>query len=248
MNGKYKARLIDKTLTKYLSTFGAVCVEGPKWCGKTWSCEHQAKSVFRLGDPANNFQNRELAKIDIYATLSGHKPHLIDEWQEIPEIWDAVRYKVDEVGVKGQFLLTGSSTPQRKGILHSGAGRIATLKMDTLSLWEAEDSCGVVSLLDLFNGTVETKITGQMELGYIADLIVRGGWPAKFGSLNQSYSSLMAQQYIDAIISEDINRLEDKKRNINKMRILLRSLARNESTTVSMNTLRNDMANKDGSA
>ena len=248
MKDNYKPRLIDKTLSKYLATFGAVCIEGPKWCGKTWACENQASSVFRLADPTNNFQNRELAKIDIYATLSGDKPHLIDEWQEMPEIWDAVRHKVDEIGKTGQFLLTGSSTPHRKGIYHSGAGRIATLKMDTLSLWESEDSCGAVSLMDLFEGKVQNKLTGDVDLKHLADLIVRGGWPAMFSSTSKSYSSLMAKQYIDAIINEDINRLEGTKRNIDKMRILLRSLARNESTTVSMNTLRNDMQNMDGSA
>lgn len=248
MRKNYKARLVDRKVSDHLKTFGAVCIEGPKWCGKTWTCENQASSVFRLADPAGNFQNRELAKIDIGIALSGDFPHLIDEWQEIPELWDAVRYKVDANGMPGQFLLTGSSTPKRKGILHSGAGRISRITMHTLSLYESEDSSGTVSLRDLFNGDLDTCLTGEVSLKHLSDLIIRGGWPAKFAMSPESNLSLLAREYIDAAISDDINRLEDKNRNTDKMRILMKSLARNESTTVSVNTLRSDMKNLDGTS
>ena len=132
----YKPRLIDKKLDLYLSTFGAVCVEGPKWCGKTWTCTMHATSEFMVGSPAGNFANRQLASLDVNRALAGDTPHLIDEWQEVPSIWDAVRASVDEKTETGRYLLTGSATPQRKGVLHSGTGRIARLAMHPISLQE----------------------------------------------------------------------------------------------------------------
>ena len=92
---KYKPRIIDKTVAKYLSAFGAVCIEGPKWCGKTWTSSHHSNSEFLIGDPANNFQNRKLAEMSPSLVLEGETPRLLDEWQEVPPIWDAVRYTVD---------------------------------------------------------------------------------------------------------------------------------------------------------
>ena len=142
----YKPRVIDAKVKEYLSAFGAVCIEGPKWCGKTWTSSYHSKSEIYIGDPANNFQNRQLAELSPALILDGETPRLIDEWQEVPSIWDAVRYKVDQVAEKGQFILTGSATPNHKGILHSGAGRIAKLRMRPMSLYESGDSCGKVSL------------------------------------------------------------------------------------------------------
>lgn len=126
---EYRPRIVDKQLEEYLSTFGAVCVEGPKWCGKTWTAAFHSKSEIYIGDPAGNFQNRELAKLSPDLTLTGDAPRLIDEWQEVPSLWDAVRYKVDQTRQKGLFILTGSATPNRKGVLHSGAGRIGRIRM-----------------------------------------------------------------------------------------------------------------------
>ena len=123
----YKPRIIDAKVEEYLSAFGAVCIEGPKWCGKTWTSAQHSKSEIYIGDPANNFQNRQLAELSPELVLTGEAPRLIDEWQEVPPLWDAVRYKVDQTAEKGQFILTGSATPNHKGVLHSGAGRIAKL-------------------------------------------------------------------------------------------------------------------------
>ena len=148
----YKPRVIDAKVKEYLSAFGAVCIEGPKWCGKTWTSSYHSKSEIYIGDPANNFQNRQLAELSPALVLEGDTPRLIDEWQEVPSIWDAVRYKVDQVAEKGQFILTGSATPNHKGILHSGAGRIAKLRMRPMSLYESGDSCGKVSLEKLCHG------------------------------------------------------------------------------------------------
>src|SRR5690554_3110514 len=126
---KYLPRVIDDTVKLHLKTFGAVCIEGPKWCGKTWTANMHSKSSIYIGDPSGNFQNKALAKIDPTLVLNGQTPRLLDEWQEVPELWDAVRFEVDKRGLKGQFILTGSATPTQKGVFHSGAGRISTLKM-----------------------------------------------------------------------------------------------------------------------
>ena len=133
----YLKRIVDKQIQAALETFGAVCVEGPKWCGKTWTSDFHSQSKIELGDPKGNFQNRQLAQMDPQLILEGESPRLIDEWQEVPPIWDAVRYEVDKRAKKGQFILTGSSTPSRKGVLHSGAGRITKIRMRPMSLYES---------------------------------------------------------------------------------------------------------------
>ena len=237
---KYKPRIIDKTVAKYLSTFGAVCIEGPKWCGKTWTSSHHSNSEFLIGDPANNFQNRKLAEMSPSLVLEGETPRLLDEWQEVPPIWDAVRYTVDRRAEKGQFILTGSSTPKRKGVLHSGAGRIGKLRMRTMSLYESGESSGAVSLEDLCNGKLTPALTGEVDLRDLANYTVRGGWP---GNLNvaQEDASLLPQSYLDAILDDDSQRIDDKKYDVAKMRLLLHSLARNESTTATKKKLLNDI-------
>ena len=132
----YRERLIDKKVAEYLKTFGAVAIEGPKWCGKTWTSLHHADSVCFVADPEGNFQNRTLAELSPDLVLEGDQPRLIDEWLEVPSLWDAIRFKVDQSVKKGQFLLTGSATPNHKGILHSGTGRFGLLRMRTMSLFE----------------------------------------------------------------------------------------------------------------
>ena len=236
----YKSRIIDKKIEKYLSIFGAICIEGPKWCGKTWSSSYHSNSEIYIGDPSGNFQNRQLAQMSPSLVLEGEIPRLIDEWQEVPPLWDAVRYKVDQTPSKGQFILTGSATPNHKGILHSGAGRIARIKMRTMSLYESGDSSGDVSLLDLCNGKMTPKMTGEVDLRKIIEYIVRGGWPASLGLPVES-AALLPKEYLEAVLNDDIYRVDGVKRNTHKMRLLLRSLARNESTTVSNKTLKNDI-------
>ena len=173
----YLPRIVDKQLQEYLQTFGAVCVEGPKWCGKTWTSSHHSSSEIFIGDPAGNFQNRQLAQLSPALVLEGKTPRLIDEWQEVPPIWDAVRYQVDQRTDKGQFILTGSATPNHKGILHSGAGRIARLRMRPMSLYESGDSSGAISLEALCRGELQPAMTGEVELKKLIELIIRGGWP-----------------------------------------------------------------------
>lgn len=233
-NINYKKRLIDGKLKTYLETFGAVCIEGPKWCGKTWTCKQAAESEFKVADPIGNFQNRHLAEIDPSAILEGKTPRLIDEWQEVPAIWDAVRFDVDQSETVGKYLLSGSSTPKRKGIHHSGAGRIARLRMNTMSLYESGKSSGIVSLATLVDNPPKATLTGEVQLANLADYIVTGGWPVQFKIKSTINGSLLAKEYLEATITDDMNRLEDKKRDIEKMKRLVRSLARNESTTASI--------------
>ena len=244
----YRSRLVDKRLDFYLSTFGAVCVEGPKWCGKTWTCSMHAKSSFFVGSPADNFANRQLARLDVNQVLLGETPHLIDEWQEVPAIWDAVRYSVDEGGSCGRYLLTGSATPQRKGVLHSGTGRIARVAMHPMSLQESGHSACAVSLKDICAGKdVGVHSVKSPELEELIELVMRGGWP---GSLGKSPHQALAipRQYVENVIDIDMAKLDDVERDPVKIRKCLRSLARNESTTASTNTIRNDIAEFDDSS
>lgn len=236
----YKARIIDKKIDKYLSVFGAICIEGPKWCGKARTSSYHSNSEIYIGDPSGNFQNRQLAQMSPSLVLEGETPRLIDEWQEVPPLWDAVRYKVDQIPKKGQFILTGSATPNHKGILHSGAGRIARIRMRTMSLYESGDSSGDVSLEDLCNGKLTPKMTGEVDLKNVIEFIIRGGWPASLGLPIES-AALLPKEYLEAVLNDDIYRVDGVKRNTHKMRLLLRSLARNESTTVSNKTLKNDI-------
>ena len=236
----YKARIIDKKIDKYLSVFGAICIEGSKWCGKTWTSSYHCNSEIYIGDPSGNFQNRQLAQMSPSLVLEGETPRLIDEWQEVPPLWDAVRYKVDQIPKKGQFILTGSATPNHKGILHSGAGRIARIRMRTMSLYESGDSSGEVSLEDLCNGKLTPKMTGEVDLKNVIEFIIRGGWPASLGLPIES-AALLPKEYLEAVLNDDIYRVDGVKRNTHKIRLLLRSPARNESTTVSNKTLKKDI-------
>ncbi len=243
-NENYRKRLIDEKVEKYLKTFGAVCIEGPKWCGKTWTSRYHSNSEFLVGAPDNNFQNRKIAQLDVNTILIGENPRLIDEWNEVPEIWDAVRYKCDEDGKKGKFILTGSSTPNHKGIMHSGAGRIGKIKMFPMSLYESGDSSGDVSLQDICNNKAINKLTKETSLKNIIEFILRGGWPGSI-DLPIEQAVLIPKQYVEEIIDDDSYRIDNIKRDTIKMKLLLRTLARNESTTVSNNKLKEDIKEKE---
>lgn len=236
----YRPRLIDNIIDSYLKAFCAVCVEGPKWCGKTWTSSYHCKSEIMLGNPDGNFQNRQLAQMSPSLVLEGETPRLIDEWQEVPQLWDAVRYKVDQSGNKGQFILTGSATPNHKGILHSGAGRIAKLRMRPMSLFESGNSSGDISLKDICEGRIEPKISGEVDLRKLIDFIIRGGWPAN-QETTLKQAAYLPIQYIRAVLDDDVYRIDNVKRDKHKMELLLRSLARNEATTVTNKKLKNDI-------
>lgn len=244
----YRKRLIDRNVDFYLSTFGAVCLEGPKWCGKTWTSLAHAKSAYMIADPADNFANRQLARLDVNKALDGECPHLIDEWQEIPALWDAVRFRVDQDGQTGRFILTGSSTPQTKGVVHSGTGRIARLPMHPMSLFESGDSSGGVSLEAICCGEPIGVVSAECPtIERLMSLVVRGGWPGALGKSDEQ-AILIPREYIENVINIDIHKLDDIVRDSAKVRRCLRSLARNESTSATTATIRNDIAEVDDSS
>lgn len=244
----YKARIVDELVKKDLRIFGAICIEGPKWCGKTWTSSHHANSEFLVGDPSGNFSNRMLAELEPYTVLKGDAPRLIDEWQEVPALWDATRAFVDENGGKGQIILTGSSTPVNKGVLHSGTGRIKSIRMNTMSLYESGDSSGIISLKDLCENKFESKVLEETNLEKLAYLIVRGGWPGNIGvSVNDCDE--LALGYMENVAKTDLKQLDkDIDYNEHKAKLILKSLARNESTTVSNQSILNDIIENDNSS
>lgn len=180
----YFRRLIEDDIQAMLGTAGAVSIEGPRYCGKTWCARSLSNSEYSLADPGNDFINLHIAKGDPAVTLEGDGPHLIDEWQDVPRIWDAVRYTVDRDGEKGRFILCSSSAADRSKISHSGAGRIIDFRMRTMSLYESGDSSGKVSLRGLFDGNFKTVKVDSPTLEEISWLIVRGGWPGLLDSDN----------------------------------------------------------------
>ncbi len=238
----YKPRLIDKTVEEYLESCGAICIEGPKWCGKTWTSAYHSNSEFLVGDPKNNFSNRELAKMDPNFVLKGKTPRMIDEWQEVPSLWDATRAFVDRNGGYGMLILTGSSTPKTKGIMHSGAGRIASIRMNTMSLFESGDSSGLISLKDIAEGTFKECFVEEPTLEKLAYLIVRGGWPKNISSKNPT---ITPRSYIETIINGNLTGEDGKTYSKDKIERILKSLARNETTMASISRIAKDIEDTD---
>lgn len=234
---EYLPRLIDKKLNDYLQIFGAISVEGPKWCGKTWTCESHAKSGVYLDDP-NTIGK---AKLDLELILNEEQPELIDEWHLVPQVWDRVRRKCDENTLKGKYILTCSTQlndEKQKEIFHSGAGRIGKINMYTMSLFESKNSTGEASLTDLFNGTQQNKTCDTPSISTLAEYIIRGGWPGNI-NVKKENAGVIPASYIKSILDKDMN--DDKKRDKSKMIILLKSLARNESTIVNNQTIIKDI-------
>lgn len=235
---EYINRLVDKKIEEYLSIFGAVSIEGPKWCGKTWTSLNHANSVVLLDEE----EMKEKAKLSLDLILNEERPELIDEWNLIPEVWDAVRRKCDETTKKGNYILTCSTKltdeKQKEKIHHSGAGRIGKIQMYTMSLYESGDSTGKVSMQDMLNGTLKNELNDKITLQELANLIIRGGWPSNIET-PEDKTGILPKSYIDAILDSDIN--DDKKRDKNKMTMLLKSLARNEASIANKNTLLKDI-------
>lgn len=241
----YRHRLIEDRILKSLKSAGAVSVEGPKSCGKTWCARSLSNSEYSLVDPEDNFANLRIAKNDPAAALEGDEPHLIDEWQDVPKIWDAVRYIVDRDGRKGRFILCGSSTTNKTERSHSGAARILDVKMQTMSLFESGDSSGKVSLRKLFDGDFTTVRGRSPGLEKLAWLVVRGGWPGLLDS-DETSAGLLLSDYINKLCEEDAQKVDGKRRDMSKLKRLFRSLARNESTMAAKKKLSSDIVQYDG--
>ena len=235
---EYIDRLVDKKIEDYLSIFGAVSIEGPKWCGKTWASLNHANSVVFLDDE----ETRRKAELSLDLILNDKSPELIDEWNLIPKTWDAIRRKCDETTDKGNYILTCSTkltdNEQKEKIHHSGAGRIGKINMYTMSLYESGDSTGKASLQEMLNDTLKNQINEKVTLEQLANLIIRGGWPSNI-KVEKDKVNIIPKSYIDAILDKDMN--DDKYRDKNKMLMLLKSLARNESTIANNSTLMKDI-------
>lgn len=236
----YKNRLIDKRIEKMLKIFGAVSIEGPKWCGKTWTSLNHANSVTYLTEKSA----RNMAEIDPKYIFTKQRPQLIDEWQVVPEIWDAVRHECDVDHNKGKFILTGSTslekTENEDKVFHTGTGRIDTIRMHPMSLYESEESSGEASLSEMLQGKVKEGYVRKVELEEIVRLIIRGGWPENIG-MDDSDIGIIPKSYIEAVVKKDMHERQNKKRSPVKMRMLLRALSRNESTIVGDKTLVKDI-------
>lgn len=236
----YQPRLIDKQISENLKIFGAISIEGPKWCGKTWTALNHANSAVYLNNTADNFREKHLAEMDVNLVLNKDAPEVIDEWQEVPAIWDAVRFQCVQDKQRGKYILTGSATPITDKIKHSGAGRICKMNMYTMSLYESLESSGDVSLLDLFSNNVKNKLVTKVSLVDLANFIVRGGWPESIG-LSPNLAQRITKSYLDAVVDKDISSIDGVKRDKSKMWMLLRSLARNETSVSSISVLMKDI-------
>lgn len=237
---EYLPRITDKILSERLLAKGAVLIEGPKWCGKTTTAKQMAKSVIFIDEPGMIKQHQHIAEISPRILLQGATPRLIDEWQIAPNLWNAIRYEVDNRDELGQFILTGSAVPSEfDNTMHTGTGRISRLYMRTMSLYESKDSSGQVSLQDLFNGE-DIVASDRSELADIAFLICRGGWP-KAISMHEQAALFQAIDYYEAVVSTDISRVDEVKRDKEKARCLLKSYARNVGCQCPLETIRQDM-------
>ena len=241
----YRKRIVDEILADKLEAKGAVVIEGPKWCGKTTTALQIAGSVIRMDDPARRDENIQMAEINPSRLLAGEVPRLLDEWQLAPKLWDAVRYEVDSRGEEGQFILTGSAVPvESEEITHSGTGRFTWLRMRTMSLYESGDSTGDVSLNELFSEPDQIDGQNNMDIEKLAFLICRGGWPHAVG-MKEKPSLEQAVDYYDAVVRSDINRADGVEKNPERVRLLMRSYARNQGSQASNTMLRDDMASND---
>lgn len=246
----YKQRIMDGLLQKKLQAKGAVLIEGPKWCGKTTTAEEIAASKVMLSrtDVKNSF--RSLLEIDTDAALAGDAPMLIDEWQTVPKLWDAVRYTVDHRRKMGQFILTGSAVPDKDAESereHSGTGRFAWLTMRPMTLFESGESNGTVSLGHLFTGPEKVLEKNYLKLRDIAFLICRGGWPMSVG-LPEEAALEQAFDYYDAVTKEDVTKADGVKRASARVQRLMRAYARHQGTQASIATLKEDLKNNDTTA
>ena len=243
---QYRPRIADRMLSRRLMGVGAVLIQGAKWCGKTTTAEQQAKSVVYMDDPEYMGQNVELASLSPKKLLSGPTPRLIDEWQLAPQLWDTARFEIDHRGEEGQFIFTGSAVPaDTDKIHHSGTGRFAWLTMRTMSLYESGESTGEVSLKDLF-GKANSEIfgTNNLNIDALAWLICRGGWP-RATTIDKEVALDMAYRYYEAVVNNDISRVDNAKRDAERAKRILRSIARNQCAQISVNTICADIEQND---
>ncbi|MCR5621007.1 MAG: DUF4143 domain-containing protein [Treponema sp.] len=244
---EYRKRIADSILQEKLESKGAVLIEGPKWCGKTTTAAQKAASILRMDNPTDREQNMQLAKLNPLRLLRGEVPRLIDEWQLAPTLWDTVRYEVDQRGLMGQFILTGSAVPpDTDEISHSGTGRFTWLLMRPMTLYESGESSGEVSLKALFDGSRPVDGENALDINSLAFLVCRGGWPQAV-DLGEKAALRQAFDYYDAVVKSDINRVDGISKNPDRVKRIMRSFARNQGTQVAATVIANDILANDTS-
>ena len=238
---KYLPRVVDKEIEELMEIMGAVLIEGCKWCGKSTTGLHHAKSVIEFQNPDKKQEYDEIKNTKPSLFLNGEKPKMFDEWQMYPIVWDAIRTDVDHTGLKGQYILTGSAKPSEGETMHTGTGRISRVLMRPMSLFESLESTGEVSFKDILEGKDISGVS-KLSLEDLASIIVRGGWPAAI-EVKSDLKYRFAKEYVKSIIHEEVKKIDDVERNPLKMQNVLRSLARNISTQVSNSTIEEDVKN-----
>ncbi len=236
----YLTRTSDKEIQSALQSSGAILIEGAKWCGKTSSASKVAQSVLYMQDPDKMASYMAMADTKPSLLLKGEIPRLVDEWQMAPILWDAVRFEVDKRNEPGQFILTGSAVPLDNVTAHTGTGRISRILMRPMSLFESLESNGLVSLHALFNGCQEEGCMSDLSIEKIAFALCRGGWPASV-QRGQAPALRMARDYVEAVINYDVSRVDNIEKNPERVRLLLRSLARNVATLATQQTIKDDI-------
>lgn len=242
---EYMPRIADELLAAKLRQAGAVVIRGPKWCGKTETALKHSKSALFMQDPDQRMSNQMLAESKPSILLRGEKPRLIDEWQEAPQLWDAVRFSVDREREIGLYILTGSATPKEKP-RHSGAGRMSFLDMRTMSLYESRESTGEVSLLALFDAPEDIEGVSNGDVETIAFQVARGGWPSAVTMTDQSAAMETAHNYLTAVAEEDISNVDGVSRNPDHARLVMRSFARCVGSQMAVSSM-SKMVNAQGS-
>lgn len=244
----YKPRVADQLLADLLEACGCVQIKGSKWCGKSTTAEQLAKSVVYMADPADGPRNIQIAQSTPKFLLQGETPRLIDEWQVVPTLWDAIRGEVDHRRAVGQFIITGSAVPADKSkIVHTGTGRIAPLVMRPMSLWESGDSSGELSLASLFEQPEQLLSESKIDIEELAYLVCRGGWPLSTITPNSKAALKQAKIYYEGVVGSgngedsDISRADGIRRNPDRVKRLMRSLSRNLGTQASLDTIYQDM-------
>jgi predicted AAA+ superfamily ATPase len=239
MGQKYLPRIADNILSSALEAFGAVLIEGPKWCGKTWTAKERAASTLFMQDPDNAESYALAADTKPSVLLKGKTPRLIDEWQAATVLWDSVRHAVDQRGEVGQFILTGSAVPPDDVVKHTGIGRISRMNMRPMTLFESMESNGSVSLRSLFDNS-DIEGISELTIERLAFALARGGWPASIGK-KDALALDYAYDYVNSVTKIDISRIDKIEKDPARVEALFRSLARNVSTAANMKTIKGDV-------
>lgn len=238
---EYLPRIVDKEIDELMEIMGAVLIEGCKWCGKSTTGFHHAKSIIEFQNPDRKQEYDKIKNTKPSLFLNGEKPRMFDEWQMYPVVWDSIRTDVDHTGLKGQYILTGSAKPSEGETMHTGTGRISRVLMRPMSLFESKESTGEVSFSDILDGKDISGVS-QLSLEDLASIIVRGGWPASI-EIKSDAKYRFVKEYVKSLIHEEVKKVDGVARNPEKMQNVLRSLARNISTQVSNSTIEGDVRN-----